>query len=76
MAMKKQTPVNIRVKFGNEYAFLKNAESIFVTQDGVKIWIKSRPGNNYQPMAEIPDGTLEKYKHCRPEIISCAWENK
>jgi hypothetical protein len=70
----KQVPVNIKVKFGSAIVKLENHESHATTKEGVEIWLKMRPANEVQPMATIPDGTLEKYKHCRPKIISCDWK--
>lgn len=72
--MSKQIPVNIKVKFAGEIFHLENHESRPKSEkSGVVIWLKMRPANEVQPMAEIPDGTLDKYKHCRPQIVSCDW---
>ena len=70
----KQFPINIKVKFAGEIFHLENHESRAASEkSGVVIYLKMRPANNFQPIAEIPNGTLEKYKHCRPEIVSCDW---
>ena len=69
----KQVPINIKVKFGNQTAFLENHTSRAKTAEGVEIYLKMRPANEVQAMADIPDGTLDKYMHCRPQIVSCEW---
>jgi hypothetical protein len=68
-----QVPVNIKVKFGSSVVKLKDHTSRATTKDGVEIYITMRAASRAQPMAVIPDGTLNKYMHCRPEIISCDW---
>jgi len=69
----KLVPVNIKVKFGKAIVKLENHESRAKTAEGVEIYLKMRPANEVQPIAVIPDGTLDKYKHCRPVIIACDW---
>jgi hypothetical protein len=69
----KQVPVNIKVKFGNEMFYLEqHTDRAKSEKSGVVIWGRMH-GPAFKPMAEIPDGTLEKYMHCRPEIIACDW---
>jgi hypothetical protein len=68
-----QVPVNIKVRFGSSVVKLSDHNSRATTKDGVEIYIKMRAASGAQPMATIPDGTLSKYMHCRPEIISCDW---
>ena len=65
---------NIKVKFNGHKVTLPDENDRRKTSEGVEIWIQLQPGNNIRPMADIPEGTLEKYKHCRPEIISNDWE--
>jgi hypothetical protein len=69
----KQVPVNIKVQFGKSVVKLETHESRAKTTEGVEIYLKMRPANEVQPIAVIPDGTLEQYKNCRPQIVSCEW---
>ena len=70
----RQIPANIKVKFAGEIFHLKDHTSRPVSEkSGVEIWLQMRPANVVKPMANIPEGTLEKYKHARPEILSCEW---
>lgn len=64
---------NLRVKFNGYTVTLADESDRRKTPEGVEIWIQQKPGNEIRPMASIPDGTLEKYKHCRPEIVSVQW---
>ena len=64
---------NIKVRFGREVVLLDTADDRKRTAAGVVIWIKRKPGGEIQPMAQIPDGTLEQYKHFRPIIESLTW---
>lgn len=69
----KQVPVNIKIKFGKAVVKLPKHTDYAITNEGVKLYLKMKPANEVQAMAEIPDGTLEQYKHCRPIIVSCDW---
>lgn len=70
----KQVPVNINVKFDKEWFHLATyKDQVTSPISGIKIYLKMRPGNEVQPMAIIPDETLNKYMHCRPKIVSCDW---
>jgi hypothetical protein len=65
---------NIKIKFAGQVVTLKDESDRKKTSAGVEIWIQQQSAGNIRPMASIPDGTLEKYKHCRPEMISIQWE--
>jgi hypothetical protein len=65
---------NIKVKFNGYTVTLTDETDRRKTPQGVEIYIQQQPANNIRPMAVIPDGTLEIYKHCRPEIVSVQWE--
>jgi hypothetical protein len=54
--------INIRVKF-NGYTVTLPDETTGKTPEWVEIWIQ-QPANNIRPMADVPTGTLDKYKHC------------
>lgn len=66
----------ISVRFNGHTVTLADENDRRKTPDGVEIWIQQKPANNLRPMATIPDGTLDQFKHCRPEIISLRWENE
>ncbi len=65
---------NIKVKFHSHIVTLTDENDRRKTPEGVEIWIQQKPGNEIRPMATIPDGTLETYKHCRPQIVSIDWD--
>jgi len=65
---------NIVVKFGRAVVVLSTQESRITTREGVELWIKQCPASEIKPMATIPVGTLEIYKHTRPVILRCDWE--
>ena len=65
---------NIKVKFNHHTVTLTDENDRRKTPEGVEIYIQQKPGNDIRPMAVIPEGTLEKYKHCRPEIVSVQWQ--
>jgi hypothetical protein len=65
---------NIKIKFAGQVVTLKDENDRQKTRAGVELWIEQKPAGEFRPMATIPDGTLEKYKHDRPEIISQDWE--
>lgn len=64
---------NIKVRFGRDVVLLKDVRCTVKTRAGVVIWMKSKPGGEFQAMADIPDGTLEQYKHMRPVVESVDW---
>jgi hypothetical protein len=72
--MQKFVPTNIKIKFDKAIVILPTHDSRITTREGVELWLKPKPGSEYQPMASIPDGTLDQYKHCRPQILSCDWQ--
>jgi len=65
--------VNIKVKFDNEICILDDENSSINLTSGVRIYGKVRPDGRFQPFAEIPDGTLDKYMHCRPVVLKNDW---
>lgn len=71
--MSRYLPRNIKVKFASSVVTLENENSRVTTHEGVEIWLQGKPANNFRAMATIPDGTLERYKHCRPEILAVDW---
>lgn len=64
---------NIKVKFNGHTVTLADESDRQKTSEGVEIWIQQKPANNIRPMADIPEGTLETFKHCRPSIVSVDW---
>lgn len=64
---------NIKIKFHGHTITLPTEADRRKTPEGVEIWIQQKPGNEIRLMVDIPDGTLEKYKHCRPQIVSFNW---
>ena len=66
----------IKIKFAGKVITLIDENDRKKILDGVELWIQQQPANNIRPMATIPDGTLEKYKHCRPEILDMKWESR
>lgn len=65
---------NIKVTFHGHVVTLADGTDRKKTPEGVEIWIQYKPAGEIRPMADIPAGTLGKYKHCRPEIISIEWQ--
>lgn len=65
---------NIIVRFHGYTVILPDETDRRKTPEGVEIYMQFQPANNIRPMAAIPDGTLEKFKHCRPEVIDMEWE--
>lgn len=65
---------NIKVKFNGHTVTLPDENDRRKTPEGVEIWMQQQPANNIRPMASCPDGSLDKFKHCRPEIVSIDWE--
>ena len=74
MAKEYMKPKNAIVKFHGHIVILVDASDRQKTEEGVELWLQLRPAGEIRPMASIPDGTLETYKHCRPEIVSVEWE--
>lgn len=71
-----QVPYNIKIRFAGAVVTIRNHdETIELTGKcpGVKLWMQHRAGNEWRPMATVPDGTLDRYMHERPEILSCDW---
>ena len=66
--------INVKVLFNGCLMTLANSNDRQKTTEGVEIWLQKQPGGAVRPMASIPDGTLDKYKHCRPEIIEQDWD--
>ena len=66
--------VNVKVKFNGCLVTLANSNDRRKTIEGVEIWLQRKPDGAVRPMATIPEGTLDKYKHCRPEIIKNDWD--
>lgn len=67
-------PKNAKIKFHGHTVTLADANDRKKTPEGVEIWIEQKPAGEIRPMASIPEGTLDTFKHCRPEIISIEWE--
>jgi len=67
-----QYPFNIKIRFAGEVVTLSDKDDRQTTPSGVTLHGRMR-GPEFQPLAEIPDGTLEKYKHERPKILSADW---
>ena len=65
---------NIKVEFHGYTVKLTDENDRRTTPEGVEIWIQLQPANNIRPMAACPDGSLEKFKHSRPKIVSLDWE--
>jgi hypothetical protein len=63
-------PTNIRIQFGNEMVLLKDALDVQTTKSGVKISMKSRPGNTYQPFAEA---SYDVVRGKRPKVTAVDW---
>lgn len=73
--MKKRVrAINLIVEFNGHLVVLENEDDRQKTNEGVEIWIQKQPANSLRPMASIPAGTLEKYKHRRPHIIDMEWD--
>jgi len=66
-------PVNIKVRFHGHTVALADMSDRQTTAEGVQIWIQSQPAGCFRPMADIPEGTLDQFKHCRPKIIQNEW---
>ncbi len=64
---------NIKIKFGNQICVLENENSREIFPSGVEIYGKVRSDGRFQPFAQIPDGTLNEYMHCRPVILKNDW---
>jgi hypothetical protein len=73
MTKQYQEPISIRVRFHGHVVTLADMNDRQTTPEGVQIWIQSQPAGCFRPMADIPEGTLEIYKHCRPQIIQNDW---
>lgn len=66
----------IKVKFHGHVVTLADEDDRKTTPEGVEIWIQKKPAGAIRPMASVPEGTLETYKHCRPETISIEWDHE
>ena len=73
--MTKLCPINIKMKFGSAVVTLPTYENRVETEkyDGVVLFVVKKPDGSWRAMAQIPDGTLETYKHFRLEILKCDW---
>lgn len=65
--------INIKVEFGRGVVTLADEDDRKTTSEGVEIYIEKLPANEMRPIAVIPDGTLEKFKHCRPQVLKITW---
>lgn len=66
--------VNIVIEFAGEKFFLADETcSALSMETGVKVYLQLRASNSIQPIAEVPEGTLEKYKHYRPLLKECSF---
>ena len=73
MSKRLQKAINIKIRFAGQVVTLADEYDRKTTNAGVQIWIKQKPSNEIQPQATIPDGTLNQYKHDRPEIVDVQW---
>lgn len=64
----------MKVVFDGHRVTLNGESDRKMIAGGVEIWIQRKPAGCVRPMATIPDGTLEQYKHCRPEWTEIEWE--
>lgn len=68
----KQFPVNIKMKFGKAIVILATHTDRATTTEGVVLYVKMTPSTT-RAWADIPEGTLKKYMHLKPVIVSCDW---
>lgn len=65
--------INIRVKFAGQVVTLADETDRKKTKAGAELYVDRTPNGYLRPWATIPPGTLEIYKHDRPEIVSVQW---
>lgn len=65
---------NIKIRFAGQVVTLANEADRKKTKAGVELYVEKQPNGYLRPWAAIPDGTLNKYMHEQPEIVSVQWE--
>jgi hypothetical protein len=68
-----QKAINIKISFHGHTVTLADEYDRQTTPEGVTLWVKQGGANSIKPMASPPKGTLEIYKHSRPDIVSVEW---
>ena len=75
--MKPRTAIrNIKIRFHGHSVTLTDEADRRTTPEGVELWVQQLPHNGLKPMAAIPEGTLSRYMHMRPEFVSCDWDDQ